>query len=428
MNSKLKNLLESTSLPGVSLIVKSRHSIVKIVWFLCILLLSGVSICFVIESVRTYYNYEVVTNIHIISEPKSLFPTITFCMNLSDSNHNQTIDFNAVIIECFFEQINCSAKDFYIFKDPFNLTCYRFNSETNSLNQSMRLKNSTRNGKYSGLSVIFNANNSSYLDNFESKVKFYVNNASNLFMPIRSYYQDNYIFLARGGNSIQIEREFVQRLAEPHNNCIKQDKNTPYVSEFYEYFVRKNKTYLQKDCFDLCIWEKVKQICNCTDMLGDYSECLKYAFSCVVTSINSLRPNNIPPKCVETCPEECDFIIYKTYRSYLGLINEDAFSDMPLGLKENLISLNVYYPRLEYTLVNQIAKMSEFDLVSLAGGTLGLFIGFSFFTLVEMIQICLELIVNYLSKKVKKVHVIPVESSLKINQIRKLTLRREFTS
>ena len=52
----------------------------------------------------------------------------------------------------------------------------------------------------------------------------------------------------------------------------------------------------------------------------------------------------------------------------------------------------VYYPLFEYTLINEIPKISFFELVSSVGGLLGLFTGVSFFTLVEMFEIFFELL------------------------------------
>jgi len=103
-------------------------------------------------------------------------------------------------------------------------------------------------------------------------------------MPIRPYYQDNPIALIKGGHLIQIEREFVKKLSKPYNNCIKQE-NTEFASEFFEYFIRNNMTYLQKNFLDLCVWEEVKQVCNCTDILGEY----KNSVSCILTKSNNTQ-------------------------------------------------------------------------------------------------------------------------------------------
>ncbi len=161
---------------------------------------------------------------------------------------------NGVLIECRFDQNKCSSSDFHIFKDPFNLTCYRFNSAKNSFSQSMKIKDSKQSGLNSNLVVMFNTSKSSHLDLFESKIHAFVNNASSLFMPIRPYYQDNPITLIKGGHLIQIEREFVKKLSKPHKNCIKQE-NTEFASEIFEYFIRNNITYLQKNCL-ICAFGK----------------------------------------------------------------------------------------------------------------------------------------------------------------------------
>jgi hypothetical protein len=228
--------------------------------------------------------------------------------------------------------------------------------------------------------------------------------------------------LIKGANLIKIEREFISRLSEPHNHCVNQDKYG-YSSEMFQYFVQNNKTYLQKDCLDLCIWEKVKQMCNCTEPLGEYNECLRTSFSNVIFLVKEYRQiktKGIPLECFDNCPQECSIINYRTYTSYLGPLNSLFFqsNSIPESFKDDILYINVYYPRLEYTLISQIAKMNQFDLVSSAGGTLGLFIGFSFFTLVEMLEIIFELVGNYFARKFRKTPVIPIVNKLPLEQVR----------
>ncbi len=42
------------------------------------------------------------------------------------------------------------------------------------------------------------------------------------------------------------------------------------------------------------------------------------------------------------------------------------------------VQFSVYYEKPEYTVIDQIAQMTVFDLISNIGGNLGLFIGISF--------------------------------------------------
>ena len=52
----------------------------------------------------------------------------------------------------------------------------------------------------------------------------------------------------------------------------------------------------------------------------------------------------------------------------------------------------VFNLNLEYNLIEQMAKTNSFDMVSNIGGTIGLFTGFSFLSIVEMIEILMKII------------------------------------
>jgi hypothetical protein len=418
MNSHIFDLLESTSLPGIALLIKSKQFIVKIIWLLFIVILAGLSIKYVIESIQTYHNYEVVTNIRVISEQSLPFPAISFCMIFNRSPSPSVNDMLNVIQYCSFDYNECSSGDFEIFHfpSPFNETCFRFNSGKNASNQSTLIRNSIKKGIDSGLKVLFNTSLLESLNEFDSKIGSYVNNASLLFLPIRPYYyhQDNHNMLIKGGNLIKIEKEFIQKLSEPYNHCVKKKING-FISDLFQYFIQNNITYLQSDCIDLCIWEKMKQKCNCTYGVGQYSECFRTSFDCIIniSSKYRLKKLDIPLECKNECPQECEFNNYKTYQSYVGPFKS---SDI---LNANQIGVNFYYEKLEYILIDQIAKMNQFDLVSSVGGTLGLFLGFSFFTLVEIIEILFELMASYLDKKLRNVSFISVQNQKVSDQIKK---------
>ena len=83
---------------------------------------------------------------------------------------------------------------------------------------------------------------------------------------------------------------------------------------------------------------------------------------------------------------ECDSIKYEISHSFNKLIikNETSFS--------NRVKLLVYYERPEYTVIDQIAQMTVFDLISNIGGNLGLFIGISFLSFAELIELLVEII------------------------------------
>jgi hypothetical protein len=84
----------------------------------------------------------------------------------------------------------------------------------------------------------------------------------------------------------------------------------------------------------------------------------------------------------------------KTNFGFLGHFYSSASS-------ETQLDLSIYYPKFEYTLSTQLAKISWIDWVSSVGGVLGLFLGVSFFSLIEILTILSEVLGGL--KKNKKV-------------------------
>ena len=67
-------------------------------------------------------------------------------------------------------------------------------------------------------------------------------------------------------------------------------------------------------------------------------------------------------------------------------------------IKGSVLSLNIYFEQLSYTEISQNAKTELVDLVSNIGGLLGLFIGTSFLSFVEIIEIFIEVFVILCTK------------------------------
>ena len=414
MNSDLKDLLEQTSLPGLSLFIRSKQLVVKIAWLLFTLLFLSVSIYFVIESIQNYYDYEVVTNIHVVRERIAPFPAISFCVSLNNSIYEPiNTSLHDILYSCDFEGDPCQSSDFEVYQSKMSTTCFRYNTGKNALKQYTKIRNSKRDGLDSGLTVLFNTSKLDFFDTYESKIKISVNNASAMFWPYRKFnvYQENTNFLIKGTNSIRIERILNKKLPEPHNHCKNIDTTNLNTTGFLQIYF--NSTYLQRDCLDLCIDHAIQKECNANKSCSQ-----------IKTYNYRSQKDAIPFECSEKCPEECEFMEYKTYVSYLGPVNAKykilnsatALYPIPERIREDLVHVNVYYAKLEYTFIYEIAKMSIFDLISSIGGILGLFIGFSFFSLIEIAHIILEFMSNQIYKKLNESTVSIKEISLTLNQ------------
>ena len=69
------------------------------------------------------------------------------------------------------------------------------------------------------------------------------------------------------------------------------------------------------------------------------------------------------------------------------------FENKQNPLAKDIVSLHVYYEDTTYTSVNEIPKMGLVDLLSSMGGLLGLFLGMSFLSIFELLEILFEVVI-----------------------------------
>ncbi len=155
---KLRLILETSTLPGLSNISKNQNILIRIFWIVCLLSLNVVSAFYITNTLIGYYNYETITNIDIIHEDLPQFPTISICV---DYLPNKTMD--KIMLDCKFDYIECSYKDFsYERIDNIILTvqaCIRFNSGYNLYNKSIEIKKVSRSNLFSGLQLKLSLDN-----------------------------------------------------------------------------------------------------------------------------------------------------------------------------------------------------------------------------------------------------------------------------
>lgn len=110
------------------------------------------------------------------------------------------------------------------------------------------------------------------------------------------------------------------------------------------------------------------------------------------------------------CPLECESVSYNLYTSqaeypsknYAKLLMRNPwirtkYASKNLSelteesLKRNMVEITVYYSNLGYENYEEMENMSGLDLASNVGGTLGLFLGMSFLSLIEFVDVFLQI-------------------------------------
>ena len=419
-------------------------------WLIVLLVSSIATFGLITFNVVNFLNYEVVSQTVIINENPTEFPTITICdnnpfttkygeeliANVTNDNLNIT---NIFINKLYLSQLRASnpsygdesrkllgfksnligptffngVKIIYDFRWYWSFSygnCFQFNSGFNNSNQNIDLIRVSREGINNGLLVgIFPlTNQNSYFSSFSTGMVLFVHN--NSFKPSKE------IFLEPGKMTyVSVKRIFAQKCPTPYSECI--DLST-YSSELHDYIIRSNKKYRQQDCFELCIQQKIIKNCECFYTAYDrlntqLRPCLNYTdYNCLTKKISEFDVND----CIKnSCPLECDSISYDLslsslvspseafYRTLLVNTPKTLFDSYNLSVTyETYLSKSVYfyvyYPSLQYTLINETPKMSIFDLLTQIGGSLGMFVSFSIFSLFEMIEI-FALLVYCLIKK-----------------------------
>ena len=137
------------------------------------------------------------------------------------------------------------------------------------------------------------------------------------------------------------------------------------------------------------------------------SSCDSDAYNCSTNIEKQFRANTIDSECRALCPLECSSVKYdltvstlsypsvNTYNFYKDKLGNESYEEV----KSKSIELNVYYSELGYTLITQTTKTSVIDLLSSIGGTLGLYIGISLLSFVEIVEALIEFLFIYFKIK-----------------------------
>ena len=189
-----------------------------------------------------------------------------------------------------------------------------------------------------------------------------------------------------------------------------------YSSDLYDYIVHSGQSYRQEDCIELCVQQIIIKQCQCyasfsANLSALVGPCLSSQnLNCLLDQFNNF---DLASCQALSCPLECDTIkydlavsshLYPSKRYYenelnknelvlnysLEYLNKSLTYDM---MREYSYSFSVYYPHMEYTLLTETPKTSIADFFAQIGGTLGLFVSYSIFTLFELIE-CFLLVLH----------------------------------
>jgi hypothetical protein len=162
----------------------------------------------------------------------------------------------------------------------------------------------------------------------------------------------------------------------------------------------------------LCYKIKSESYCNCTDNVLnlDYSsklciddqelKCIMHIYYEIFTKDNYVEKN-----CIPHCPLECKSIQLSTSLSssqypienYFELLKNDKILQETVFksgnwsfIKNSILKININYESLSYIYIRESEVLLFIYFISYIGGQMGLFLGTSFLSFIEMFEVLIE--------------------------------------
>lgn len=197
--------------------------------------------------------------------------------------------------------------------------------------------------------------------------------------------------------NIAINRVFSSKKEYPYSDCIRDTKNHASYLKNENFTTDPQYLYRRIDCIFLCRENYVFKSIGC-----NYPNFQKKQYSKICLSIHEIYnllniyskifTHEINELCKQECPLECDSVQYNFFSSQAYFPGPQYLKE--IGLKNSVIenyrksnlALNIYYDSLFYTKIDEVAKIELIDLIPNIGGTLGLFLGISLLSFVEIFE------------------------------------------
>ena len=347
---------------------------------------------------------------------------------------------NELIIGCKFGFSDCNLNEDFEHYYDFNYgNCYRFNSGKNMIGKIVEQKRA--NALYGSLDIQFwvgQAQNNYNMFSINNGLIIFISNQS-----INSQLSNGIGVSAGYSTQVSVEKLTINKMPKPYSNCVANlNQIDSYESLTFKKLVEQDtslQTYNYMNCYLVCLQRHVGDLCGCQldSLTVIYYNKMKICYSneslrekenkCFAKSLTLFLNDSKPFLDICDCPIECDYNIYKystslneyptrKYFSYLmnnqyikskfnGNLNDSLESYE--SLRKSVGRVKIYYEFMMETIITEYAKTQVADLVACVGGIMGLFLGLSFLSFVEFIDLLIQLIAICFkrSKSVNKIQV-----------------------
>ena len=435
-----KDFINNTTLHGIRNIAEASK-IRRVFWLACLVTFFGVYLATTITSVQSYFRYESVTSISTAYKSYQYFPAVTIC-NINMFQESRTRTEYPEVWDYYENFMLGMAQDYSLPTILHNISFYDYYMNSAPRIKDMFVSCSHKNTNINctsfidsqltshGLCYTFHSN--SYINEhgpiqihhygLSNAIVFVLNTEkTEYFIPqtgaigflisihdsSTSSDMDNNIVLASVGKETQIsiKKSIVHRLPKPFSemDCIDTSR-------------QERQNYSQEACLRDCIHVKVyKEKCSCTLTGITVRKCSMYdLYNCVFAAMSEIDTGSSE---VERCGcfPKCDESTYVTKVSTAEFPNKyvikvtSVHNQWPYRnetyIKENYAQVMIYFDTLEETIFTQTKVTTKDKLLADFGGLLGLFLGASCVTLIEILEFAFLLCLEKMKAKTNKLKV-----------------------
>ncbi|XP_019626998.1 PREDICTED: acid-sensing ion channel 1-like isoform X2 [Branchiostoma belcheri] len=389
-----KEFVGNTTLHGLNRIVIAPSGYFQALWVL-VILGSYAGFAFMFSSmIMDYFRYDTITDTKLKFADAIPFPAVTICnMNKFDSTKLKLVEWSYLSPLLLGKEYSTSElltlglqPDETINSSIANISIKDFVLENGfDINQDRMALCYWRNEACSYLEE--------YTENFFS----YGNSEVGLKLLVHDQDEPPQmdakgIALAPGNHAfITVKRTVYENHGPPWGNC--QDLQL----EYYD-------TYTLPACYLECRSKHVVANCSCRPFFlpGTAPFCdPTQIVQCVIRVMAKVTSGEL--KC--NCPVPCSMTKYSTSVSYSGWPNKltkdyivRTYSQTKDYMRENGVVFSVFYEQLNYERVRELKAMDGGQLASNIGGMMGLFIGASLLTILEVWEYLWMRLLGCLSK------------------------------
>lgn len=215
---------------------------------------------------------------------------------------------------------------------------------------------------------------------------------------------------------VAVRRVFTSKLKHPYSDCLSKLKPfSNYSAKLFSYFNELNVTYYDQEfCYYMCYQDQLADKCYCSDIETKKIRNVTYCsteeeINCMNDFRAFFSTTDLKTLCYFSCPIQCDSIKYElkthqlTYPTewyvlnliiqkspFVGIQSPDPYDvldDNYKLAKQSFIKMIVNYDDLTSTFIIDSPKFTFEQLLGNVGGQLGLFVGVSLLTTLELIEL-----------------------------------------